>query len=188
MDVVTLSAWAIGIIVIIGVALAIRSARKPADPEESLKELLGSRGMAMREHNRASSEAKHNAMILEAVTKSAAKCREEGDFQEAKKLEAQARTIRARSEAAEELENPNQPSLSATLSAELKPYLTQLCRLHATTKGFPFQETSAIGQDIFNKYGHKSMIAVHDALRSVLGTPAARDLERQWDGIGEWLG
>jgi hypothetical protein len=74
------------------------------------------------------------------------------------------------------------------LRPELKPYLTHLCKVHATTGGFSSQETYKVGQDIYDKHGHESMVAVCDELRRVLGAGPARDLEYKWGGIGEWQG
>lgn len=97
MDVVTFSLWTVAIIAVVGSALAIRLARKPPiDPEENLKLLLGPRGMAVRDYNRAAAESNHNARMLEAVTKAADARRAEGNLQEAEKLDAYARTVRAR--------------------------------------------------------------------------------------------
>jgi hypothetical protein len=191
LEVIAMDVWVLigGAVVIIAVAFFFWRERKPpVDPEEGLRELLGPRGMAVRNYNVAASEAKHNTEMLEAVTNSASKQRELGNLQEAEKLEAYARTIRTRADPLKNLTDPNQVSFRQALMPELKPYLTQLCKLHATTGGFPSSQATAIGQDIFTKYGHLSMIAVHDALRSALGAAPARDLERQWGGIGEWLG
>ncbi|MGB8258812.1 MAG: hypothetical protein WCE75_00605 [Terracidiphilus sp.] len=74
------------------------------------------------------------------------------------------------------------------LGPELKPYLTRLCRVHATGKSFASPETRAIGQEIFDKHGHEGMVRVCDAVRDALGGGPARDLEYKWSGIGEWMG
>src|SRR6266498_5578744 len=57
---------------------------------------------------------------------------------------------------------PHQPAPREDLRSELKPYLTQLCKVHATTGGFLSPETNRIGQDIYDKHGHESMVAVCD--------------------------
>lgn len=70
----------------------------------------------------------------------------------------------------------------------LKPYVTQLCAVHARNGSFSAADTSRLGQEIYNKYGHQGMIDVCDNVRAVLGVGPARDLEYKWSGIGEWLG
>ncbi|HEV7766647.1 MAG TPA: hypothetical protein VGQ76_16725 [Thermoanaerobaculia bacterium] len=189
MDVFTFSVWTVGTIGVLSIALVIRNARKrPTDPEESIKLLLGPRGMAVRDYNQAATQANRSAQILEAVVKAANEQRAKGNIEEAQKLDAYARTVRARVSSLDNVTNPNHSAFRKALRPELKPYLTQLCKLHATTDGFSSPEATIIGQDIYNRYGHQSMIAVHDDLRRVLGAAPARDLERQWGGIGEWLG
>jgi len=75
-----------------------------------------------------------------------------------------------------------------SMRPELKPYLTQLCRVYKTNGSFAHPETKRIGQEIHEEHGHSGMVAVCDELSYVLGGAAARDLEYKWDGIGEWLG
>ena len=74
------------------------------------------------------------------------------------------------------------------LKPELKPYVTRLCRVHATVGSFASPETRTIGQEIYDKYGHDTMVAVCDEVRRVLGGGPARDLEYKWGGIGIWMG
>lgn len=74
------------------------------------------------------------------------------------------------------------------LSPELKPFVTRLCRVHATVGSFASQETRTIGQEIFDRFGHQGMLSVHEGVRRALGPGPARDLEYKWDHIGEWLG
>lgn len=69
---------------------------------------------------------------------------------------------------------------------ELRPYVARLCRVHGSTGSFSSHETRTIGEEIQDKYGHDSMVDVHDEVRRVLGTVAARDLEYNWGGIGDW--
>jgi hypothetical protein len=68
MDVFTVLIWTAGILafVVIAVALTVRMSRKrPVDPEENLRLLLGPRGMAERDRNRAAAEEKREAELLE---------------------------------------------------------------------------------------------------------------------------
>jgi hypothetical protein len=74
------------------------------------------------------------------------------------------------------------------LRAELKPYVTRLCRVHATVGSFAAPETRSVGQEIFDRFGHQGMLSVHEGVRRALGPGPARDLEYKWDRIGEWLG
>lgn len=97
MDEPTAGAWAVGMLVGIA-AIVVRKSRKPQpeDPEAKLRELIGPQGIAQRDRNRAETEAKNNAEILEGALKAAQKLRAEGDVAGAEKLEAYAETIRAR--------------------------------------------------------------------------------------------
>jgi hypothetical protein len=80
------------------------------------------------------------------------------------------------------------PPSTKPLPAELKPYVTSLCRVHKTVGSFASPETPKIGQQIHEKHGHEAMVAVCDEVRKVLGGGPARDLEYKWNGIGEWMG
>jgi len=72
------------------------------------------------------------------------------------------------------------------IEVELRPYVMRLCRVHGSTGSFTSHETRVIGEEIHEKYGHGSMVDVHDEVRRVLGSGAARDLEYNWAGIGNW--
>ncbi|MCW8128803.1 MAG: hypothetical protein KIS92_00330 [Planctomycetota bacterium] len=74
------------------------------------------------------------------------------------------------------------------LDPELKPYLTRLCKIQATTGGLGDPEVQEIGKELNEKFGNPGMVAVCDELRSVMGPAVARDLEYKWNGIGEWRG
>ncbi|MBZ5524096.1 MAG: hypothetical protein LAP21_17815 [Acidobacteriia bacterium] len=74
------------------------------------------------------------------------------------------------------------------LKPELKPYVTRLCRVHATVGSFSSPDTPAIGREIHDQHGYDSMVAVCDEVRRVLGGGPARDLEYKWNGIGDWRG
>jgi hypothetical protein len=168
-----LSLWrfgTVGILAFAGIAVAfmVRNARKrPIDHEEQLRLLIGPRGMAQRDRNRNVAANKHDAEL--AASREVA--------------------IRARQVFTSLAIEPHQSARRQQhLRPELKPYLTQLCKIHATTKGFLSPEINKIGQDIYDKHGHESMVAVCDELRRVLGAGPARDLEYKWDGIGEWQG
>lgn len=192
MDAVTFWVWTVGILAFAGIAVAfmVRNARKrPVDHEEQLRLLIGPRGMAERDRNRNVAANKQDAEPLEAATKGASKARAEGDLHEAEKWDAIVLSVRARIQGSEHATEPHQAARRQQhLRPELKPYLTQLCKVHATTGGFPSQETNKVGQDIYDKHGHESMVAVCDELRRVLGAGPARDLEYKWGGIGEWQG
>lgn len=75
-----------------------------------------------------------------------------------------------------------------TLAPELKPYLTRICKIQATTGGLGDPEVQEIGKELNEKFGNNGMVAVCDELRSVMGPAVARDLEYKWNGIGEWRG
>jgi len=190
MDAVTFWVWTVGILAFAGIAVAfmVRKSRKhPVDPEEQLRLLIRPRGMAQRDRNVAAN--KQDADLLEAVTKGASKAHAEGDLHEAEKWDAIVLSVRARIQGSEHATEPHQAARRQQhLRPDLKPYLTQLCTVHATTGGFPPPETNKIGQDIYDKHGHESMVAVCDELRRVLGAGPARDLEYKWGGIGEWQG
>jgi len=182
--------WTIGILALAGLAVTFmvrRTRKRPVDPQEQLSLLIGPKGMAQRNRNAAANRT--DIELFEAATKGASKARAEGDFHEAEKWEAIVRSVRARIEGTGHATEPHHVALrQQDLRPELKPYLTQLCKVHATTGGFLSSETSRIGRDIYDKHGHESMVAVCDELRGVLGAGAARDLEYKWSGIGEWQG
>lgn len=191
MDNVAIWIWTAGTLAVVGIGVAfmIRKAReRPVDPEEQLRLLIGPRGMALRDRNRAASQEKWGAELLESVINAASRLRSEGDLQGAQKLEEYALTVRARGQEPEQSTRPHQAAPRQDLRPELKPYLTRLCKVHATSGGFLSPETNRIGQDIYDKHGHESMVAVCDELRRVLGAGPARDLEYKWGGIGEWQG
>lgn len=96
MDAATAGAWAVGMLVGIAAIVMRKSRKAPVDPEARLKELIGEKGIAERDRNRAEAEKKANAEILEGALKAAKKLRAEGDIAGAEKLEAYAETIRAR--------------------------------------------------------------------------------------------
>jgi hypothetical protein len=69
MDVVTVLVWTAGIlaVAVIAVALMVRKSRKrPVDPEENLRLLLGPRGMAARDRNRAAAQEKWDTELSES--------------------------------------------------------------------------------------------------------------------------
>jgi hypothetical protein len=78
--------------------------------------------------------------------------------------------------------------LQERLKPELKPYVTRLCQVHATVGSFASPDTRIIGQEIYDKHGHDSMVAVCDNIRRILGGGPARDLEYKWGGVGDWMG
>ena len=175
----------IPIILVIIIVAMTRKAKPPADPEERLKELIGPQGMAQRDRNVAASQAKWDAELLEGVTKAINYARARGDLKETQKLEDYAQSIRNRMPGSGHTAQ-SKPKTPENLSPELKTYLTQLCKVYKTSGGFLSKETHTIGQEIYEKHGHKSMVEVCDELRRVLGAAAARDLEYKWVGIGEW--
>jgi hypothetical protein len=58
MEGVTIGAWAAGVVAGLGLALYIRKTHKDPDPEEKLKELIGTQGIAQRDRNRAERDEK----------------------------------------------------------------------------------------------------------------------------------
>jgi hypothetical protein len=43
-----------------------------------------------------------------------------------------------------------------------------------------------VGKDVYDRFGHHGMVAVHDVIQGLLPDGAARELEFAWDGIGDW--
>jgi hypothetical protein len=72
------------------------------------------------------------------------------------------------------------------LDIELKPYFMRLYRVHGRAGSFSMPETRIIGEEIHDKYGHDSMVDVHEEIRRVPGTLAAWDLKSKWAGIRDW--
>jgi hypothetical protein len=79
-------------------------------------------------------------------------------------------------------------SLFDRTPSNLKPYVTQLRKVHASVGSFASPETRDIGEQIYKALGHEGMVQVCDIIRSQIGGGPARDLEYKWDGIGEWRG
>jgi hypothetical protein len=95
-DVVTVGVAGLALVGLAVAFLVFRSRRRPLDPEERLRLLVGPAGMAAGERNRQASDRKWQAELLESVTKAAGKRRAEGDIPGAQKLEEYAQTLRDR--------------------------------------------------------------------------------------------
>lgn len=158
MDAVTLAVWTVGILAFAGIAVAFMVRNARKRPVDHEEQLR----LLIGPRGMAKRDRNHNVA---------------------------ANAIRAREIFTSLAIEPHQAARrQQRLRPELKPYLTQLCKIHATTKGFLSPEINKIGQDIYDKHGHESMVAVCDELRRVLGAGPARDLEYKWGGIGEWQG
>jgi hypothetical protein len=68
-------------------------------------------------------------------------------------------------------------------SAQLGYKLLDLHSKHRTFLGNAEEASRQIGSDIGS---FREMQAVHDAIRFILGSAAARELEGAWSGIGSW--
>ena len=98
MDAVTTVGVIAGGVVVLAVVVRKLQARRPS-PEERYKELLGPAGLAAVERNRAASQAKWEAMRLDAATKAADNLRSEGNFAGAEQMDAYLRILPAGKEA-----------------------------------------------------------------------------------------
>ncbi len=97
MDYVTIGIWTAGIFAVAGIVVAFmigKARKRPRDPEENLRLLLGPRGMALRERNQAASQRKRDAELLEWVNNPATWPPAKPDLPGAQKLEEETSTTR----------------------------------------------------------------------------------------------
>ncbi len=69
---------------------------------------------------------------------------------------------------------------------KLKPYVTSLRKVHATEGTFTSTKAHEVGEQIYTSYGHEAMTWVYEIIRDQLGGAEMRDLEYEWNDIGEW--
>lgn len=70
--------------------------------------------------------------------------------------------------------------------AHLKPFVTRLRAIYADKHSLSSSEARKIGQEIFERHGQDAMVTVCDVIRVQLGNGPYRQLEFNWDGIGDW--
>ncbi len=69
---------------------------------------------------------------------------------------------------------------------QLKPYVTSLRKVHATEGTFTSPKAHEVGEQIYTSYGHEAMTWVYEIIRDQIGAAEMRDLEYEWNDIGEW--